>query len=373
MKKRILFLMSDTGGGHRAAAQAITEAIHHLYPDTYEVFLDDLWRDYTPWPVNRIPNAYPWLTGPGMPVWKLMWQVSNRAPADKFVFPTVLPLLRNKIAAYLREVQPDIVVSVHPLMNDLILKVMRRIRLQAPFLTVVTDMVDLHPLWIDPEVDLCMVPTEPARQKALKFGCPAEKLVVVGQPVALKFMQSLESKVVLQRKLGLDLTCKTVLLVGGGEGFGRLFDIARAIAGQVRCAQLLIIAGRNKALKQKLEAVAWEIPTHIYGFVDNMPELMHCADVIVTKAGPGTISEALVARLPLILFDYIPGQETGNVSYIIDHGVGAFVQEPQEIAQLLSTWFEPENLTLPMMAEKTAELAKPEAALTIAQKICEFL
>jgi 1,2-diacylglycerol 3-beta-galactosyltransferase len=308
-----------------------------------------------------------------MPVWKLVWQVSNRAPADKFVIPTVLPLLKNKIATYLREVQPDVVVSVHPLMNDLVLKVMRRIRLSVPFLTVVTDMVDLHPLWIDPEVDFCMVPTEPARLKALKFGCPAEKLLVVGQPVALKFAQETASKATLRHKLGLQSTRKTILLVGGGEGFGRLFDIARAIASQVSVAQLLIIAGRNRMLKQKLEAVVWEIPTHVYGFVDNMPELMRCADIIVTKAGPGTISEALVSRLPLILFDYIPGQEKGNVSYVIDHGVGVFVQNPLEIARLINVWLEPENLTLPLMAEKAAALAKPEAALTIAQKICGFI
>ncbi len=77
MKKRILFLMSDTGGGHRAAAEAIEEAVHALYPDAYETCIGDLWKEHTPWPVTRIPDAYPWMAGPGLPMSKHMWAIST--------------------------------------------------------------------------------------------------------------------------------------------------------------------------------------------------------------------------------------------------------------------------------------------------------
>ncbi|MCA9975497.1 MAG: glycosyltransferase, partial [Anaerolineales bacterium] len=98
-----------------------------------------------------------------------------------------------------------------------------------------------------------------------------------------------------------------------------MYDIAREIAQRVPQAQLIVVAGRNKELKQRLENVAWEIPAHIFGFVHNMPELMGAADILITKGGPGTISEAFIAGLPVIISGYIPGQEAGNVQYVLEN------------------------------------------------------
>jgi 1,2-diacylglycerol 3-beta-galactosyltransferase len=126
-------------------------------------------------------------------------------------------------------------------------------------------------------------------------------------------------------------------------------------------------------LKEKLEGVSWEIPTRIYGFVNNMPELMGAANILVTKAGPGTISEAFIANLPVILSGYIPGQETGNVTYVQEHRAGLLAEKPQEIANLVREWMEPDNPSLQEMARNAAALAKPEAALTIARKVCDLI
>ena len=138
-------------------------------------------------------------------------------------------------------------------------------------------------------------------------------------------------------------------------------------------AQLLIVSGRNKDLKQRLENTAWEIPTRIYGFVDNMPELMAAADLLITKAGPGTISEAFVAGLPIIISGYIPGQEEGNVTYVQEHSAGVYAETPEKIAQLVLTWFDPANNTLQLMAQKAAGLARPNASLIIAKRICSLM
>jgi 1,2-diacylglycerol 3-beta-galactosyltransferase len=373
MKKRILFLMSDTGGGHRASAQAIEEAIHYLYPNMYEVFIEDIWKRHTPWPINKIPNSYSWLTGPGLPLWKLMWTSSSQFKAHKLVLPSISPILERKIIRYLKLIRPDIVVSVHPLMNHLTLKWLARAKLDIPFVTVVTDMVTLHPLWIYPRVTCCIVPTEAARDFAIKHGMRPEKVEVCGQPVSLKFSTMPANKEKIREKLGLDLHRRAVLVIGGGEGSVRVFDIARAISQTAPQAQLMIVSGRNKALKEKLEAVKWEIPTKIYGFVNNMPELMRAADILVTKAGPGTISEAFIAGLPPIIFGYIPGQEQGNVTYVQQHEAGAYAETPAEIAQLVLSWMDPNNSILQQMAHNAAKLAKPKASLMIATKICSLI
>jgi 1,2-diacylglycerol 3-beta-galactosyltransferase len=370
MKKRILFLISDTGGGHRASAQAIVEAIHFLHPARYELIIEDLWKNHTPRPFCKLPNTYRWITGPGLPLWKLLWATLAQPTLQHRILADIGFWVRADIIAYYRAHRPDLIVSIHPLLNQIGLDCLHAARLDIPFVTVVTDLITFHPTWIDPRVTRCLVPTEAARQRALALGMAPEKLAVYGQPVSLKFAQPVADKAVLRQTLGLHGTRPTVLLVGGGEGGGHLFAIARAIAQQAPQTQLLIVTGRNATLQAELAAIRWEIPTQIYGFVDNMPALMHAADLLVTKAGPGTISEALIAGLPMILADFIPGQETGNVQFVEENGVGRYVPDAEAIADLVQEWCTPGLPALATMARNAASLARPRAALLIAEDLC---
>jgi 1,2-diacylglycerol 3-beta-galactosyltransferase len=269
--------------------------------------------------------------------------------------------------------KPDIIISVHPLLTLFPLVVLKRAKLNIPFVTVVTDMVNGYPTWYQPQTTFCLVPTEAAREQAIRLGLSPEKVEVVGQPVALKFAAEVGEKSYLRYKLGFDPDRPVVLLVGGGEGYGRVFEIARCIAQRVSPVQLVIVAGRNKLLREKLEAIKWEIPTTIFGFVNNMPELMGAADVFITKAGPGSISEAFIAKLPLILFGYIPGQEESNVRYIQERNAGVYEPNPEQIAHLLLKWLEPGQPALAQMIDNSANLARPEASLTIARRVYDFL
>jgi 1,2-diacylglycerol 3-beta-galactosyltransferase len=162
------------------------------------------------------------------------------------------------------------------------------------------------------------------------------------------------------------------LLAGGAEGYGHIVEIARCIAGRVSSAQLIIVAGRNKLLRKKLEAVNWEIPTIIFGFVPNMHELMGAADIFITKAGPNSICEAFIAKLPVVLFGYIPCQEEGNVQYVLSHNAGVYVPNSAMIADLFLDWLQPDNSVLTQMACKASSLAHPEAALAIARRAYEL-
>ena len=173
----------------------------------------------------------------------------------------------------------------------------------------------------------------------------------------------------MKGKLGLKPDLPALLLVGGGEGMSKVFPIARAIAGARLPAQLLVVTGRNRSLRRRLESVDWEIPTTIFGFVDNMPQLMAASEVIVTKAGPATISEAIACGLPIILSGAIPYQEDRNVAYVEESGVGRLAEEPGEIANLLREWLQPGNKGLSRMARNARRLAQPEATLEVAHLI----
>ncbi|MEZ4663070.1 MAG: glycosyltransferase [Caldilineaceae bacterium] len=375
MSKRILFLISDTGGGHRASAQAIAEAMHFLHPHQYETIIEDMWRNHTPHPFREIPKAYRWVVGPGLPLWKLMWHTMSQPTLQRHILDEVEFLVRSDMQAYFRTTQPDMVVSVHPLLNQIGLNCLRDSGSHAPFVTVVTDLFTFHPTWVDPRVDRCLVPTEAARTYAIELGMAPEKIAVYGQPVSLKFAQPPGDKATLRQQLGLDADRPAVLLVGGGEGSGRLVAIARQIVQHAPHVQLLVVTGRNRALRQELAAASWaQAPhIHIYGFVNNMSELMHACDLIVTKAGPGTISEALIAGLPMILFDFIPGQETGNVAYVEHNGVGVFAPSPSEVAHTIAIWTCPGSPILNEMRANALRLARPRASLLMAEDLCHVV
>jgi 1,2-diacylglycerol 3-beta-galactosyltransferase len=284
------------------------------------------------------------------------------------------PFFRGSIGRIYADERPDLVLSVHSMVNHVPLRVLRRqVGSHVPFVTMVTDMVTVHPSWCCPEVDYCMVPTEEARRAAIRFGMRAESVEVVGQPVSLSFASRVGAKGEVRARLDLDLARPCVLVVGGGDGVGPIYETTRAIANMVPDAQMVVVCGHNDGLRQQLDSVNWEIPTKICGFVDNMPELMSASDLLVTKAGPGTLAEAWIAGLPVIVSSYTPGQETANVQYVVDHEAGTFVREPDEVARVVREWLQPGNPDLKRVVANAAALARPDASMVVAQRLYSML
>jgi 1,2-diacylglycerol 3-beta-galactosyltransferase len=372
--KKVLFIMIEAGGGHRASAKAITEGLAHLYGDEIVAKTVDVFKEFTFPPVIQPDDAYRWLTSDGVWIWKALWHTDEKVWVPQVLSPMLTPLFSHEVRRLFLSEKPDLVVSVHCMANHIPLRVLRKeLRVDVPFVTVVTDMVTVHPIWICPEVDYCMVPTEAARERALRYGMPSERLEVVGQPVSLKFATSLGDKQGLRRRLNLDPRRPCALIVGGADGIGPIYQIARAINAQVPNAQLIVVAGRNTNLRRKLEHAAWEIPARICGFVNNMPELMGASDLLITKAGPGTLAEAFIAGLPVVIYGFIPGQEEGNVQYVLEHDAGAFTTDPTAIAQITRNWLYPGNDEWRQVVSNAAALARPNAALIIAERLNDLL
>ena len=149
---------------------------------------------------------------------------------------------------------------------------------------------------------------------------------------------------------------------------GPLGRMARAIDESGLDVGLAIVCGRNQKLQSALQAQTWDNPTFIYGFTREMPEFMRAADVIVTKAGPGTIAEALNAHLPIILYAKIPGQEDGNVTFVESEGVGVWAPKPQMVVRTLTRWIS-RPAERELIIANARRIARPDAARHIAQVI----
>lgn len=380
--KKILILMSDTGGGHRASADALRDAFNERYAAQLQVDMVDLWLDHTPPPFNRFPKGYRFLVDDLPWLWKSIYAAGGRPQATEPLLATASRLLSRTIGGVIRQHRPDLILSVHPLMQQIPLRVLRRMKRDTPFVTVVTDLINVHPLWYDCNVTLCFVPSQAAHDLALKAGLRPEQLRMHGLPIRPAFGRRQRPKAEIKRELGMLPGVPALLIVSGGEGMGRVGEIAQAVDrrlevdGQERgepVGQQVVICGRNQALEATLRAYPWSIPTVVKGYVDNIGDWMAACDCVVTKAGPGTIAEALALGLPIVLIGYIPGQETANVPYVLKNGVGVYDDDPLQVAEIISGWFGAERDVMAQFATRARQLGRAEAAFEIVDDIAALL
>jgi 1,2-diacylglycerol 3-beta-galactosyltransferase len=164
-----------------------------------------------------------------------------------------------------------------------------------------------------------------------------------------------------------------VLLAGGGEGAGGLAEAVQEITRQRVRAQLVVVAGRNRQLYAQVDQLRRRAhtPTHIvlFGFVRNMPDLMRAADVIVTKAGPGAIGEAVACELPIILTGALPGQEDGNIDFVLQNGLGVLAPTPERLTHHLTTLLDPSGWQLDQMRARARAVSRPRAIFDVARLI----
>ncbi|MDE0080266.1 MAG: glycosyltransferase [Caldilineaceae bacterium] len=372
---RILILMSDTGGGHRASAQALQAAFAARYPDRFQVEIVDLWTDYTPWPINQMPRLYSPIIARVLWFWKLLWAVFENERAFSAALRLVYLISRKELRRVLQAHRPQLIISVHPFMQHIFLRLLEQECTPIPFVTVVTDLASFHHGWFHARVERCFVASEVAAATARCHGLHGRQVRLLGLPVRPPFAGALPQKETARARLGLMDNAFTVLLLGGGEGMGPVAATAHAVARRLATTeadcQLVVICGRNERLRKALQRSDWPIPVQICGFVDNMQEWMAASDCVITKAGPGTIAEALICGLPILLSGFIPGQEEGNVGYVVENGVGAYCDSPEDIAATINDWAGDNKLL--QMAARARELARPRAAYDIVDEIVALL
>lgn len=363
---RITILTANVGGGHRAASRSLCEALEGQANVTQVSMLDD----HAPFPLNTWSATYaPWVNYTPW-LYRMVYRFGASRERVVATQKAVYPLLKKHIASLINPEKTDLFISVHPLQIEIPLWYMEEIGQRAPFMTVVTDPVTAPLAWFCPDVDLCVVATEPAYQTGLSCGFDPTRLKLIGLPIRRAFGQMQgPDKQDMRARLGLAPKKPLILVSGGGAGIGRIVPMARALtkqlALQTRDVQLAIIAGRNKELYRRLKRQKWPVPVQVLGFVDNMAEWMAASDLLLTKAGPGMLAEAACLGVPVVITDFVPGQEIGNVSWVVKNGAGLYEHEIEGIAAVVSELLRPGNPTLEMMGAQAKAMARPHASAQI--------
>eukprot|EP00798_Chlamydomonas_sp_ICE-L_P010017 gene10017-7904_t len=379
-QKRILIAMSNTGGGHRASAEAIKQAFQEKYGDKYEIYIVDMWKEHTPAPWNSFPDSYSFLVKHSV-----LWRLSYESLQPSFLHRPYLWAFAKSSEKMLNKAldfyDPDLLVSVHPLMQHVHLHCLKERMLKGKqkainFATVVTDFTTCHNTWFHEEITRCFVPTEFCADLARQNGLQDGQIILHGLPIRPVFSKPLPSQPALRSKLGMAPKTPAVLLVGGGEGMGALEQTVDDLALTCRHGiQVVVICGRNQALLDTLSAKNYPsgMKVHARGFVDNIHEYMAASDAIITKAGPGTIAEALISGLPILLNGNVPCQEEGNIPYVVDNHCGQFETNPEKIALIMQKWLLGEQKAeLKEMAARAKALGKPQGVYQIVKDLADL-
>jgi 1,2-diacylglycerol 3-beta-galactosyltransferase len=374
----LLFLVSDTGGGHRSAARAVHQALEQAYPGSFApVIYDPLLGPDAPFLLRCLVRLYgpairltPWL-------WGLLWRGSNSPRTLRWSRQTFLRPVYRIVADAVQAHQPAVIVAFHPFATDPAARAASFSTPQARAITVVTDLVTAHLSWRDAAADRIIVPSAPLRHSCQMDYIGEDRCAEIGLPVAAEFAQpplSASERRDLQQALGLHGGRFVVLLTGGAEGSGGLYRRAAAILRRTEDVDVAVICGRNDVLRRRLLRLAARRADGrltVKGFVDNMADWLRCADVVVGKAGPGTIAEAACCATPLLLTSYVPGQEQGNAEFVVSAGAGRSVPRPRDMVADLK-WLRQHPDALARMRQASAAISRPEAAAEIAGMLADL-
>jgi processive 1,2-diacylglycerol beta-glucosyltransferase len=372
-----LILSCSGGAGHIRAAEALHSAAPlsglPIRTEHYDVlnFTSRLFKRFYSESYIQMVNRAPEL-------WGYLYQHSERKPYAKRMFLTQFDRLNYKrYLQKLSELRPDAIICTHFLPYISISSELRRHNINAPVFAATTDF-DIHQLWIDPIIERYFVFNKESAWQLRSKSVPEDKINVTGIPVMPEF-QSKEKAQTVRRELGFSLNQFTLLVLSGGFGIGRVKDIVKQIASTLntfpkRKFTLLVVCGKNDSVRAEVQAVCFpkNVDPHIFGFVTNIHKLMDASDVLISKAGGLTSSEAMAKSLPILIIDPIPGQESRNADLIVEHGAGWKAMNLANLSYKLQNILKTPTL-LTKAQTATLQLAKPEAATIILTDVYDFL
>ena len=367
--KHILILIADYGFGHRSAANAISEALQESYGGRCVVeIVNPLDDKRAPALLRKEQVNYDRIVREMPELYKLGYEVSDSPAASNFIESAVTLMLFNLLRDIVRQQQPDVIVCTYSIYPAILSAIFDMEKHRIPVITVVTDLGAVHNLWFYPKTDLCLVPNQAVSDMAIAAGLAPEKVIITGIPVHPDLAKRDPDQSAIRLNLGWSPDLFTVLAVGG-KRVGSLYKTLRVLNHSGLPLQLVIVTGGDDVLYNRFRSIEWHLKAHLYNFVTNMPMLMRAADCVLSKAGGLIVSEALACGLPLLLINAIPGQESGNVDFVVEGSAGDVARDPLEALEILCHWLTKEGDLYKMRQLNAHRLGRPQASYDVARLV----
>lgn len=362
-RKKILLLSVSAGTGHTRAAEALRCRAGSADIDVDAIHLDVL-RFVTPWMRYLYTAFYLLLVKRAPALWSYLYRASHDAKPDgraHRVRRWAERINSKPLLAEIAKCQPDLIICTHFLPAEIMSHLIASGALHCPVWVQVTDF-DLHRMWVQDHMAGYFAPNDEVAFRMREQGIAQEMIHVSGIPIMAAFSQQADRKA-WARELGIAPHVMTLLLMGGGAGFGSVAAVAEQLLRIPGDFQIIALAGKDPTTLLALRALAGRHPGRLapQGYTGQIERLMACADLVVTKPGGLTTAESLAMGLPMIVIAPIPGQEEHNANYLLEQGVAlkAFdvVTLAYRIRQLLAY---PGKLD--DMSARAKALGRPDAA-----------
>lgn len=362
---KIIVAYASAGAGHLKSAQSVYEELRQR-PGVSEVKIVDILQESRPLYRFLYAWGYAFLVRRAVFLWGLIFRITSLKPFQIFIRPIALVanLLNTRdFARLLISSRPDFVISTHFLPSEITAYLKRKGSIKARLITVITDY-GVHPFWLAAGTDKYIAASQATTKELMRSGISQGQILTLGIPVAREFSAKYDRDA-LFRKLQLDKSRFTVLIVTGSFGIGPIREIAESLHDEV---QLLVVCARNRALYKELKEKNYP-HVRIFGFIDNIHELMAVSELIITKPGGLSIAESLSMGLLPIFISPIPGQETENARILSQENAALGARG---IASVRSAVLElrDDPVKLGRLKEGVRRMQRPYAARELADVIC---
>lgn len=360
---KFLIMSVTAGQGHHRCAMAVSDALTAL---GHECEIMDVYKHILPLLGETIDKGYLLSTKYLPEVYGKVYKIADDRAFGSGITKETQRLVYKRVAEYIEEKKPDAVIATHVFPSILLTYAEKKGKLaHVPSVGIVTDFT-VHPYWQESALDAYVVPSSLLTFQCKEKGIPEEKVFPLGIPISAEFSEKL-SKSEARARLGIP-DKNTVLVMTGSMGYGNVPRLIETIDRLELDFQIIAVCGSNKKNYAELSGAKFSHNVFLHGFTDKVSLMMDAADFIVTKPGGLSVSEALAKRLPMILVNPIPGQETRNLEFLLNSGIALAVSDTFKIDEAVYTLysdksrFEGENTPLvrfghPDAAKKTAELA----------------
>ena len=365
---KIVILSASTGGGHMSAANALKDYINS---NNETAVVIDAIEYISPFLNKTVTEIYEYVATKNPLLWKVMYKSSNKKTINNIIGKTN-SLISNKLIPLLESHSPDVIVTTHPFTTEMISKLKKHKKINTPLVCIMTDYAP-HRTWINPYVDDYVVANEEMISPMIDMDVQANKIHPFGIPVDDAFFNH-QNKKDLLNELNLKDGIPTILIMAGSCGLANIEKIYSDLQSIKTEFQIIIITGKNKKLYENMQnlisgkkskiknkilaKISEKAPelkhmkfikryqnkissnqsfknTRLIYFTDEVEKYMNVSDLILTKPGGLTVSEALACNLPMALYDAIPGQEEENADFLVSKNMAIKLNSSENVAQTI--------------------------------------
>lgn len=330
--KKIAIIYQNAGGGHISLANSVIDALNKYFPGKFKIV------EFDPFPY-LYNKSYEILNSDLQNVWKLSWHTSNKREIAQLVQKATFLATGNKVIKFLKKEKPDLILSNIPPGIFPVNLAIQKSKIRTKNIIHFSDPFTLHELWFtNKTADLYLSPTIEVTTAAIKHGIDKKRIKTVGWPLRSSFYKK-TNILQLKTKYNIDPKKQVIFIGGGGQGGGRIFEICKKIFESKKImasCEILVITGKNKVLFNKLKKEDKKFKNlQVISYTSGIAEIISLSDLVIGKAGPNFMFEVLSLNKPFIAAGALPGQEQGNLAFILKYDLGWVEENPKKIKQLV--------------------------------------